>query len=832
MSNTKSCPFCSEEILETAIKCKHCGSALQDTMSTSLYADTAIRLALGDKYEILEIIGKGGMATVYKANQKNLNRLVALKVVHPNLIHDTEFLNRFHREAQMAASLNHPNIVMIYDEGSVNGTHFISMEYLEGEDLHCLIRKNGKLSVEDTINITGPIAEALDFAHTKGLVHRDVKSANIIVTKAGRPVLTDFGIAHAASGTKLTQAGTVIGTPEYMSPEQAEGKILDGRSDIFSLGVVLYECLTGSVPFKGDNPLTTIHGIIYDITPPLKKFNSRIPAWMDNIVMCSLAKKPEERFPTGLDLYEYLQEKKSPSGTFRKRKIRPIVYGSKTLNIETSRNNSNRVIIGFIVLFLLIIIIASVFYLKQENSDNLVLANIVENNNPLIPDSSAYELSLKLISDAEKTFQTGNIEGTLLILREAQKQVPANPDIPGKIADLEKILSDRKKTDELLVSANKSFEKKDYYKARDFYSQILNIDNINEQALQQIAIIDQVLIADSKVRNDSDFRRFILTGDSLYNINQYKEARNWYEKAQKIKSKDDYLKGRIELIETEFAMNDVEYEELVTSAETNLQSGKFQKARDLYSEALNLKPESQVIKNRLDSLNSLLSNVILRDINNNLVFVQGGSFVMGSEIASDDQKPAHTITVNSFSIDKYEVTVKQYRIFCEATGRKMPKEPSWGWKDNHPVVNVSWEDAFAYSLWAGKRLPTEAEWEFAAMGGNESKNYKYSGNNNANSVANYNRSIKNQTQPVESNSPNELGIYNMSGHAWEWCNDYYDPEYYKKTPKVNPEGPSGGTFKVMRGGAWNTSSQEILVKNRAFYNSKYENSVGFRCVKN
>jgi len=240
MSSIKSCPFCGEEILMNAIKCKHCGSDLQDSMSTSLYVNTSIRLALGDKYEILEVVGKGGMATVYKARQLNLNRLVAIKVVHPNLIHDTEFLNRFHREAQMAASLNHPNIVMIFDEGSLNGVHFIAMEYLEGKDLHCILQERGKLSVEQTVSIIKPIAEALDFAHSKGLVHRDVKSANILVTDSGRPVLTDFGIAHAASGTKITQAGSVIGTPEYMSPEQAEGKDLDGRSDMFSLGIVMY----------------------------------------------------------------------------------------------------------------------------------------------------------------------------------------------------------------------------------------------------------------------------------------------------------------------------------------------------------------------------------------------------------------------------------------------------------------------------------------------------------------------------------------------------------------------------------------------------------------
>jgi serine/threonine protein kinase/formylglycine-generating enzyme required for sulfatase activity len=834
MSDTRFCSYCGEKTSEGAIECNHCGKALQSTMTNSLYANTAIMLALGDKYEILEVIGKGGMATVYKANQKNLNRLVALKIVNLNLINDTEFLDRFHREAQMAASLNHPNIVMIYDEGSVNGIHYISMEYLEGEDLLCHIRKKGKLSVGDTIKIISPIAEALDFAHTKGFVHRDVKSANIIVTKAGRPVLTDFGIAHAADGTRLTQIGTIIGTPEYMSPEQAEGKIIDGRSDIFSLGVVLFECLTGNVPFKGNNPFTIIHGIIHDSPTPLKKFNIKVPAWMESILMCSLAKKPEERFSTGLDLSECLLEKKSPSGIFRKRKTRPIVNELNVPKGKKVKNNSGKIImsfIGIISLFLLIIIAGTIYYRNKEDSYRSGLVNNGGNSNQLISDSTGYKLSIKLVSDAERAVQSGKTEEALLILKEAQSQAPTNLEIAGKITDIEKILSEKKKTEELMMSAQKYFENKDYSKARNLYSQMLEYKDVNEIAVQQIGIIDQILLKDSKDRNDTDFRKFIVRGDSLYAIKQLNEARIWYEKAGKLKPKDAYLNSRLVLINTETAMNDVEFEKLITSAQTNIVSGKFQKARDQYAEALKLKPGNQIIKNKLDSLNSNLSDIIRREINNNLISVQGGTFKMGSDIASDDQKPEHDVTLTSFSIDKYEVTVRQYRLFCESTGIKMPKEPKWGWKDNHPIVNVEWEDASAYAKWAGKRLPSEAEWEYAAMGGNRSKNFKYSGNNNAGSVATYISSTKNQTQPVESNSPNELGIYNMSGNTWEWCNDFYDPGYYKKANPNNPKGPENGTFKVIRGGAWNSSTKEILVKNRAFNNGKYDSNIGFRCVK-
>jgi len=319
-------------------------------------SDTKVKLALAGKYEIIRQIGKGGMATVYEAVQKNLNRKVALKVIHLNLIHDEEFLERFHREAQLAASLTHHNIVTIYDEGQENGVHFIAMEYLEGEDLHHLIREKGKLTVKETIEYISPIAEALDYAHSERLIHRDIKSSNIIITIKGRPVLTDFGIAHAATGTKLTQTGTVMGTPEYMSPEQAEGKEVDNRSDLYSLGVVMYECLTGSVPFKGDNPITVIRKILDEKPIDIKEIIRDVPDWLNEIVIKLLSKNKAERYSTGKELSQSISageagkvqtskdsdkthkinlketpkitERKSPvkKEEQRKKKISPLIY--------------------------------------------------------------------------------------------------------------------------------------------------------------------------------------------------------------------------------------------------------------------------------------------------------------------------------------------------------------------------------------------------------------------------------------------------------------------------------------------------------------------------
>jgi len=268
------------------------------------------------KYEIIELIGEGGMANVYRAWQPALQRYVALKVLAPHLSGDASFLARFHQEAVSAANLKHSNIVIIHDVGDQDGHHYIAMEFIEGGSLEDRIRSQGALPLEQVVDIIGQVGQALDYAHQRGFIHRDIKPANVLIEPEGRAVLTDFGIAKAASDSgvtaPLTKAGSIFGTPHYMSPEQIKEDPVDHRSDLYSLGIVCYEMLAGQVPFDG----TTTHSILYaqahNPPPPLKDANPNVPPAVEAVVNRMLAKLPDARYSSAGEFATALAEAVTP----------------------------------------------------------------------------------------------------------------------------------------------------------------------------------------------------------------------------------------------------------------------------------------------------------------------------------------------------------------------------------------------------------------------------------------------------------------------------------------------------------------------------------------
>ncbi|MDR6551526.1 Stk1 family PASTA domain-containing Ser/Thr kinase [Paenibacillus qinlingensis] len=251
---------------------------------------------LGGRYEILERIGGGGMALVYKGHDLLLNRKVAVKVLRSQYVHDEEFIRRFRREAQAAASLSHPNVVSIYDVGQEEDVHYIVMEYIEGKTLNDLIKEKAPLQVEDAVHYASQIADALDHAHHNEIIHRDIKPHNILIGKNGRVKVTDFGIARAATSSTITQTGSVVGSVHYFSPEHAKGTNTGEKSDLYSLGIVMYQMLTGRLPFLGESPISVaLKHLQEDVEEP-RKVNPLIPQSVENIILKAMRKKPEERY--------------------------------------------------------------------------------------------------------------------------------------------------------------------------------------------------------------------------------------------------------------------------------------------------------------------------------------------------------------------------------------------------------------------------------------------------------------------------------------------------------------------------------------------------------
>ena len=244
------------------------------------------------QYQIIEHLGKGGMAEVYKAYQPSLDRDVAIKVLHPIVATDEQFLTRFQREARSVATLRHQHIVQIFDFGNEGRTYYMVMEFVDGQTLKqklgALSAEGKVMATEEASKIISQVAQALDYAHEQGLIHRDIKPANILLTSEGDAVLSDFGIARMIESTRQTMTG-VVGTPEYMSPEQGQGKELDLRSDIYALGVVLYEMLTGKTPYQADTPLAVIFKHVRDPLPLPRLVNPDIPEPVERVMLKALA---------------------------------------------------------------------------------------------------------------------------------------------------------------------------------------------------------------------------------------------------------------------------------------------------------------------------------------------------------------------------------------------------------------------------------------------------------------------------------------------------------------------------------------------------------------
>ncbi|MFP4321287.1 MAG: protein kinase domain-containing protein [Anaerolineales bacterium] len=275
-------------------------------------AQSLVGRKLGDRYEIRRLIGEGGMAEVYEAYHPKLDRIVAAKLMHRHLSRDEQFQARFEREAQAIARLKHPHIIQVYDFDldSELSQYFMIIEYVDGPTLGGVMRQaSAPVPLAETVRIIGDVARALGYAHQEGMQHRDIKPANIMLDKGERTVLTDFGIAKLLreGGSQLTASGAMVGTPAYMSPEQASGYPGDYRSDIYSLGIVFYQMATGKLPYEGDSPISTILKHLKEVPPAPTAVNPALPVGIESIILRCMAKDPDDRYHSMDDLLAHLE---------------------------------------------------------------------------------------------------------------------------------------------------------------------------------------------------------------------------------------------------------------------------------------------------------------------------------------------------------------------------------------------------------------------------------------------------------------------------------------------------------------------------------------------
>ncbi len=323
---------------------------------------------LGGRYELGPKLGSGGMAEVYLARDRRLGRQVAIKVLLPRYTEDERFIARFRREAEAAAALAHPGVVSVHDSGTDDGVPYIVMEYVPGQTLREVLSREGRLPPARAVEVALQVVEALGYAHSKGIVHRDVKPGNVMITPEGRVKVMDFGIARAISGETITQTATVLGTANYLSPEQAEGREVDHRSDLYSVGVLLYEMLTGRPPFTGENPVSVAYAHVREAPVPPRRINPDISPALEAVVMKALAKNPANRYQSAQEMKEDLEkavrgEKVAAPGVLEAEAEAPTVLIRRPPQVE--RGWARALGIGFLVLSGSLLLAAAAYYVYR-----------------------------------------------------------------------------------------------------------------------------------------------------------------------------------------------------------------------------------------------------------------------------------------------------------------------------------------------------------------------------------------------------------------------------------------------------------------------------------
>ena len=485
---------------------------------------------LGNRYEIIENVGNGGMATVYKAKDHVLNRFVAVKVLRDEFTTDDEFVKRFNVEAQAAASLTHPNIVSVYDVGSEGDVHYIVMELIKGKTLKEIINEDGALSWKWSLNVAIQIASALETAHKNKIIHRDIKPHNIIITEDGIAKVTDFGIAKAVSNSTITAFGTTIGSVHYFSPEHARGGYTDAKSDLYSLGVVMYEMVTGKVPFDADTPVSVALKHMQEEPVPPIEVNTNLPEAVNKIILKSLKKDPMLRYQTSTELLQDLRTAlKNPSGDFvEELDFDPTAKTQKisTSDFERASQNRNKkenkfvtfikehkVLSSFIGIILLFFIAfgGTMLVLKATNPKEVEVPNVV---------NLSKEEAEKKVTDAKLKFEVSDEEyNTEVEAGYIISQDPTYTELYNKVKEgttIKVVVS--KGTEKTTVPNVKGKEKEEALQLIDNAKLLSEVIEETSKTVKEGFVISQETNPDTEVNAGETLKIHVSTGTGIKQV--------------------------------------------------------------------------------------------------------------------------------------------------------------------------------------------------------------------------------------------------------------------------------------------------------------------------
>ena len=753
-------------------------------------------------YEIQKILGKGGMGTVYLAIQSSLNRQVALKVINTTMAEqDATFNQRFVKEANATAALSHANIITVYDAGEYQKCSYMAMEYIPSGTLANL--DVSKLSTQQICLLFIKISKGLSVAHKAGFVHRDIKPENILMAPNGNPIVTDFGIVKSINtDTSLTETGTTIGTPQYMSPEQITDMDVDGRSDLYSLGVVMYNFLEGRVPFEGQTSTAIYIKHVNDAPPPLSPKNNKFQA----IISKLLEKESSNRYNNADELVtalKYLMENAHLDSNSHKSTVVNTNFENRNTNDSDhltkktgkKSNKKQAVIMTTVILSLFIALFIYNNYSKKQEKIEQDKASqlVIEANKEKIikdkQDSDKRDKDKWFIASTENTasaYQSYlDVFPKGLYSKEAQKNI-------GGLKQQSELHSDNvSEVQQLLLklgyqlNINGELDKRTIASIKDFES---------KQKMTVTGIADEILITLLKKTYTDQDKKAWAQANKIHTQTAYQNYRKQYPEGAYINLVDN----KINEAKKAFLLQ----QKMVDEKNKNLTETVKKPESKPVVEVVNEEPKQK--KNHCEECPQM-------------VVIPAGSFQMGSDDGAFLEKPipVHQVNIKQFSMGVTEVTFDQWNACYLANGcSHNPKDKSWG-RGNRPVISVNWNDAHEYINWiknkTGKkyRLPTEAEWEYAARAGSRT-HYSW-GNNISCDQADYHHSKCNTkgTSPVKSYQPNKFGLFDMNGNVAEWTQDCWTKFYHKAPTDGSPRLTGNCNQRVLRGGAWNSLPEHV-----------------------